>query len=119
MRGFTLIEVIIALAIVAVALTAAARASGLAIDAARTARERVLAGVVADNRLAQLTLRAAAPPIGTESGEESQSDTAFVWRIVASSTPNPLIRRVVVTVATRERSHHTLAEVTAYARVAR
>jgi len=51
-RGFTLIEVLVALAIFAVALTAALRTCSIATDAALDFRERLLAGWVAENRLA-------------------------------------------------------------------
>ena len=48
-RGFTLVEVLVALAIVAVALAAASRSVALSTDSALEHKLRVLSGVVAEN----------------------------------------------------------------------
>ena len=52
-RGFTLVEVLVALAILAVALAAASRASAMMADSSSELRERLLAGWVAQNRQPQ------------------------------------------------------------------
>ncbi|MNC92357.1 putative type II secretion system protein I precursor [compost metagenome] len=51
--GFTLIEVLVALAIVSIALLAALRAAGQGTTHAGDLRARLLAGWVAENRLAE------------------------------------------------------------------
>ena len=53
LRGFTLVEVLVALAIVSIALMAALRASGQATNASGELRLRLFAGWVAENRLAE------------------------------------------------------------------
>ncbi|MGP6254950.1 type II secretion system minor pseudopilin GspI [Pseudomonas aeruginosa] len=55
-RGFTLIEVLVALAIVAIALAAAIRAVGLMTDGNGLLRDKSLALLAAENRLAELRL---------------------------------------------------------------
>ena len=65
MRGFTLIEVLVALAIVAVALLAAVRAAGAMSQANAELRLRLLAQLAADNRIAELRAAGAFPPLGT------------------------------------------------------
>ena len=52
--GFTLLETLVALAILAVALTAAFRAMGVSAQSAGELRERLIGDWVAENRLAEL-----------------------------------------------------------------
>jgi general secretion pathway protein I len=101
-NGFTLVEVLVALAIVAVALAAASRAAGLSTDSAGALKRRVLAGFVAENRMAELAARRAWPPIGTLRGSETQDGIAFAWRIDVHGTPHPQLRRVEISVASPE-----------------
>ncbi len=93
-RGFTLIEVLVALAILAVALAAASRASLMMADSSSALRERLLAGWVAQNRLAELQARRAWPDPGTREGETEQAGLKLVWRETASPTQNRAFRRV-------------------------
>ncbi|MFB4205429.1 hypothetical protein KBTX_03548 [wastewater metagenome] len=55
--GFTLVEVLVALAVLAIALAAAVRAATLSADAAGGLRERTFAHWIADNRLAEMQAR--------------------------------------------------------------
>jgi general secretion pathway protein I len=96
--GFTLLECVIALAILAVALTSALRAVGNTAASAATLRERTLAGWVAQNRLAELRATAAWPPVGRNEGRATQAGRSYVWREEIRPTPNPLFRRVDVSV---------------------
>ena len=97
-RGFTLIEVLVALAILAVALAAALRSATLAADGTLELKERLLATWVAQNRVAEYTTRALWPEIGTRAGNAEQGGVAFAWRETVSATPNPRFRRVEVMV---------------------
>ncbi len=56
-RGFTLIEVLVALVIVAVAMSAAVRASGQMSQSNALLRDRSIAMLAAQNSLAELRLR--------------------------------------------------------------
>ena len=106
--GFTLIEVLVALAIVAVALAAAGRASALATSAATEVKLRFLAGVVAENRLSELAARRAWPAPGIHEGTEQQAGVEFAWRTEVLATPHPLFRRVEVHVALSGAPSHEL-----------
>src|SRR5256886_2548166 len=55
--GFTLVEILVALAVLAIALTATARSLGGALDTTAALRDRTLARWVAEGRLASLELR--------------------------------------------------------------
>jgi general secretion pathway protein I len=113
-RGFTLVEILVALAIAAVALTAGLRALAQAADGAGTLKARTLALWVAQNRLAAAELAGTAPPGGARSGEALQAGVAFVWRERVSATPHPGFRRVDVDVARAEEPEYVLAALTGY-----
>jgi general secretion pathway protein I len=97
-RGFTLIEVLVALAILAVALAAALRSASIAADATLELKARLLATWVAQNRVAEYAARPLWPELGTRAGQAEQGGVAFAWRETISATPNPRFRRVEVTV---------------------
>ena len=102
--GFTMIEVLVALTIVAVALAAALRAVGvLAVDGSEL-RARLLAGWSADNVLAQATLARVWPDLGSSSFDCPQGNLMLVCTRTVSATPNPLFRRVEVVVRDPARS---------------
>jgi general secretion pathway protein I len=97
-RGFTMIEVLVALAIVAIALAASMRAVGNLATSQRDLHERLLAGWSADNELSSLHLAHTWPNIGKRSYDCSQGNVQLVCTDTVGDTPNPLFRRVVVTV---------------------
>lgn len=113
-RGFTLVEMLVALAIVAVALTAGMRALAQAADGAGTLKARTLALWVAQNRLATATFASELPPTGRRSGEAAQAGIGFVWRENVGATPNPVFRRVDVEVAEAAAPDYVLARLTGY-----
>jgi general secretion pathway protein I len=90
---------LVALAVVAVALTAGMRALAQSADGAGTLKARTLALWVAQNRLATVELARELPPTGIRRGEATQAGLAFVWRENVGATPNPAFRRVDVEVA--------------------
>ena len=64
-RGFTLLEVLVALAVVAIALGAGIKAAGSNIDNAAYLRDRTLAHWVAMNKLAEMETMKKFPSPGT------------------------------------------------------
>ncbi|NIE66380.1 type II secretion system minor pseudopilin GspI [Burkholderia sp. Ax-1719] len=97
-RGFTMIEVLVALAIIAVALAASMRAVGNLATSEADLHQRLLAGWSADNVLAQLRLTHAWPALGVTQFDCSEGNLALVCTESVSSTPNPLFRRVEISV---------------------
>lgn len=97
-RGFTLLETLVALAILAIAMAAVMRATGGGINHADTMRKRVLADWVAQNRLAQHAARGDFLPPGIQTGEETQAGVKLMWREEVGVTPNPAFRRIEVSV---------------------
>jgi general secretion pathway protein I len=99
-RGFTMIEVLVALTIIAVALAASLRAVGALANSERELHQRLLAGWSADNVLAQLHLAHAWPEVGSQSFDCSQGNLQLICTERVSATPNPVFRRVEVSVTT-------------------
>jgi len=97
-HGFTMIEVLIALAIIAIALAASIRAVGTLASNSGALNDRLLASWSADNALGQLRLAHAWPDIGEQQFDCSQGNVALTCTERVSSTPNPTFRRVEVAV---------------------
>ncbi len=97
-HGFTLLETLVALAILAIALVAALRSVGNTALATAGLRERALADWVAQDRLAEYRASAAFPAPGRNEGRARQGRSDFVWRETISGTPNALFRRIEVRV---------------------
>lgn len=97
-RGFTLLEILVALAVLAIALTATARGMGMAIDTTAALRDRTLARWVAEDRLTQLELGREWPALDTKEGDADMGGRAFRWRQQTSTTPVARMRRVEVSI---------------------
>lgn len=115
-RGFTLIEVLVALAIFAVALAASVRASSISTDGALEVRERMLATWVAQNHLAELAALGAFPEVGGRGGEAEQGGIRFKWEETISGTPNQNLRRVEVRVSTTRKPDYIVARLIGHVR---
>jgi general secretion pathway protein I len=96
--GFTLLEVLIALAVVALAMLALTRTATLQIGSFDALRERTLAGWVAANVLAETRLATALPTTGRSDGRVEFASRAWRWTRDVRATPDPVIRRIEVQV---------------------
>ncbi|SAK44302.1 general secretion pathway protein I [Caballeronia temeraria] len=114
-RGFTMIEVLVALAIIAVALAASVRAVGSLATGEADLHRRLLAGWSADNELAQLRLSRQFPAIGSRTFDCSQGNLKLSCTQRVSQTPNPIFRRVEMFVTTPGRSGYLAQLVTVVA----
>lgn len=112
--GFTLIEVLVALAIITVALLASLRAAGLGTSTTGELRTRLFAGWVAENRLAEYRARDVWLPLGIRRGTESQGGIDFSWREEVTATPNPAFRRVDVFIQAAPEDTRTLAHLAGF-----
>ena len=97
-KGFTLVEILVALAVLAIALTATARSLGAAIDTTAALRDRTLARWVAEDRLTELELSREWPALDVKEGKAEMGGRAFLWRQETSVTPAARMRRVEVSV---------------------
>jgi general secretion pathway protein I len=113
-RGFTLVEVLVALAIISIALMAALRAAGQATSAAEELRLRLFASWVAENRLAEHRARAAWLPIGITRGTQRQGGVDLAWREEVIATPQGSFRRVDVFVSAPAQESRPLAHLAGF-----
>jgi general secretion pathway protein I len=112
--GFTLVEVLVALAVVSIALLAALRAAGQGTAAAGELRARLLAGWVAENVLAEHRARGDWLPLGIRRGSASEGGVEFAWREEVVATPNPAFRRLDVFVSAAPGDERALAHLSGF-----
>jgi len=94
LRGFTLIEVLVALGIVAVALIAGVQATITLTNHAQRQADSLLARMCAENELVRIRLTRQAPPMGESTFTCDQAQRSFGGRLTVAPTANPNFRRV-------------------------
>jgi general secretion pathway protein I len=112
--GFTLVEILVAVAILAIALAATTRAASLATDGARETRARLLATWAAGNRVAELRARKQFPVPAVTTSSVEQGGLALVLQETVVDTPNPTIRRLELAVSDAADPGRVLATQTAF-----
>lgn len=94
--GFTLLEVLVALAIVSIALAACMRALGVSAGGAQAMQQRSLALLAVENRLAELRLLRVFPVPGRSTEPCQEGPLALVCDQEVQSTANGNFRLVTV-----------------------
>lgn len=92
--GFTLVEVMVALAIVAIALLSGMQATNALVRNAARQSEVLLAQLCAENELVRMRLAQQMPGVGDTDLPCEQAGRAFRVRLSVRPTPNPSFRRV-------------------------
>jgi general secretion pathway protein I len=110
--GFTLIEVLVALTICAVALIAALRATSTMTSNSEQLRLRTLAQWSAENRLAQIRIQNELPGVGRRTFECPQAGVALRCVEDVATMPEPTFRRVEVQV--QDATGYVLARLIAF-----
>lgn len=93
-RGFTLVEVLVALGIVAIALVAGLQATTALTNNARRQSDVLLAHICAENVLVSVRLSRQMPGVGENSVPCEQAGQVFNVKVAVLPTPNPSFRRV-------------------------
>ncbi len=112
--GFTLVEVLVALAILSIALLSSLRVAGQGVNNAAELRSRLFAGWVAENLLAEHRARGDWLSPGVRRGTVRQGGVEFSWREEVVATQNPAFRRVDVFVFAAQDGMHQLSHVTGF-----
>ena len=92
--GFTLVEVLVALGIVAIALTAGTQTTSALTRNAQRQSDVLLAHLCAENELVKARLSRQMPAIGDDRQSCEQAGRRFDVSLVVRPTPNPSFRRV-------------------------
>lgn len=102
-HAFTLVEVMVALAIIALSLTAVAAKMGRMIDTSNSMRERTYASWIAQNQIAELRLTNVVPEVTATNGEVEYAGGTWRWRAVVSESGIENLFRVDVSVSYEDR----------------
>ena len=92
--GFTLIEVLVALSIVAIALMAGMQATNALTNTAARQSDLLLAHLCAENELTRIRLIKQMPVVGSNDSRCEQVGITFDVAVTVVPTPNPNFRRV-------------------------
>lgn len=93
-RGFSLVEVLVAVAIVAVALAAGSRAGGALLNNAQRLKDVTMAQWCAENRLANMRLARLFPDVGESTSECIELGQTFQLTQTVRASFNPGFRIV-------------------------
>jgi general secretion pathway protein I len=98
-QGFTLIEVMVALAIAALSLGAVAAAISQMVESATAMEQRTYASWIAQNKIAELRLANVLPEVSEDSDEIEYANRQWMWRTTISETGVENLFRVDVDVS--------------------
>jgi general secretion pathway protein I len=117
-RGFTLVEVMVALAIVAIALPALMFTLYQQVDGTAYLRDKSQAQLVAANKLTEIRILAKANGSllsGRENGQAQMADRQWYWWVESTATEVPEFYRVAISVGLEEEQpDQTLHTLVAY-----
>ncbi len=112
--GFTLLEVLVALAVLALALGTLIKVGADNAKNAAYLRDKTFAHWVAVNRITELRLEEQWPATGTRRGESEMGDREWHWEAEISDTFDKAIRRVEVAVFPVEERDNPLVRRTGF-----
>lgn len=112
--GFTLIEILIALAILAGSFLALIKISGGYTHQVAYLREKAYAQWVAENKLTELSWQEW-PAVGKTEGFAKMGMQDWFWEQVVTDTPDPALRRVEVSVKGKKEAKNFLVNLVGFA----
>mgnify|MGYP001764080276 CR=1 FL=1 len=101
-RGFTLVEVLVAVAVIAIALAAGLRAAGVLVDNSQRLSDVVAAQWCAENHLTNLKLTRQFPGIGEASFACEQLGRSYAGRTLVAATQYGDLRLIDAVVSDEE-----------------
>lgn len=114
-RGFTLLEILVALLVISLGMFAAVKASGSYAANLNYLQERTFAHWVARNALNELQLEDSISVSGSKEDETRFADRDWTWKAGFEKTPDPDIVRVKVEVwSGRDDAGESLASLVGY-----
>ena len=111
LRGFTLVEVLVALGIVAIALAAGVRATASLTRNSERQSDQLLAQLCAENTLISVRLSQQMPAVGDNTTACEQAGRSLAVKLSVQPTPNPNFLRVEAQVSDGQAQLLTLSTV--------
>jgi general secretion pathway protein I len=113
-NGFTLLEVLIALAVVAIALAAVLKATQQQIDNVGYLRDQTLAHWVANNVFNEIQLQEKWLPVGKSQGSTEMATRQWFWTVQVSDTIDKELRRLDITITADAPNREPVAILTGF-----
>lgn len=114
--GFTLIEVMVALTIIAISLGALLSTSGTQANNARYLKQKTLAHIIALNELTEISIQKEFPSIGKKTGSTSMANHDWHWqRTVTAVESHKKIRSITFTVFSDKKRENNLTKLNGFA----
>lgn len=115
-RGFTLLEVLVALAILALSAAAVLRQTQLGVKQQYELEMKSYALWIADDVLTVLLAQTDWPPVGSSEEKQTFQDQEWIITTDVEATPDPLLRKIQISIgiASNDQKGPTLFSMTAY-----
>jgi general secretion pathway protein I len=114
-NGFTLIEVMVALTIIAISLSALLSTSGTQASSAGYLKHKTLAHWVAVNELTQIRIAKEFPDIGDKEGVTTMANNDWYWIRTTKATEDENARQITFTLYSDEERTQNLTSLIGYA----
>ncbi|MEY4785616.1 MAG: type secretion system protein [Pseudomonadota bacterium] len=111
--GFSLLEVVVAIAVFSLGAMATLNVLGQSGRNADADEARLIAGIVAENRIAEAMAMSRPPPTGATRGSETALSRTWDWEMRVATSPEPRILRIDVSVRETGRAQ-VLAEYSSF-----
>ena len=102
-RGFTLLEVMVALAVLAITMGALIKVTDSYAFNAGYLQEKTLGQWIAENKAVEYRLMQEFPTVGNKTGETEMARVDWQWRVKVSNTDDKRLRRLDISVALKQR----------------
>lgn len=112
--GFTLLEVLVALAILAVSMSALVLAASSHSSNIAHLRNKTFAGIIASNKAEELQLSKAWPSAGRSNGNVEMTRNEWHWEMQVHNTPDPNVRRAEISVFVKREDKTPVYTLTTY-----
>jgi general secretion pathway protein I len=96
--GFTLVEMLVALAIFSLAALALLRLQGATVSTTARLQDQAMAQIVARNIAVEALTDPIAPAFGTESGQVENGNRRWAWTRATGRSPEPRIQQIEISV---------------------
>ncbi|MEO5573337.1 MAG: type II secretion system minor pseudopilin GspI [Gammaproteobacteria bacterium] len=113
-RGFTLLEVMVALAVLAIAMAAVIKGIGANVSNMAYLRDRTLAHWVGMDIITESQVRRDWPDPPETDGAMLMGEREWHWQITVEETPDPDVRRMVVETRANKDDRQALTHLISY-----